>query len=234
MRIAYRIMACYERQEIVDGIVNALELQGADVKVFYDDRRKEERKGTSYTQLKCIADALDGEYSHLCLLQDDIELVDRFDDCVKELIQKKPMAFWTLFCTRLKREDMSFNSPYAMLYPANTWGQGNLIETGMLRKILLFRNERLPNYIYDDGLYLMYCTDRNIPVYTTRVALLQHLCPTKSLLGYNNKLKTSKVWAGKDRIYERMNWSSNEIKKYSFPMPKKVIEEEYRKYGPRD
>ena len=72
-KIAYRIMACYDRKEMVEAEVE--KLKGCDVKVFYDDRPKEERKGTYYTQLKCIEDVLSGDYTHLVLLQDDILLV---------------------------------------------------------------------------------------------------------------------------------------------------------------
>ena len=233
MKIAYRVMACYERQGIVDGIIKSLELQGADVKVFYDDRPKESREGTAYTQLKCIEDALNGDYTHLCLLQDDIALVDRFDDCIKKLIEFKPLAIWTFFCPRLKQEDMSYEAPYAMIQPANTWGPGNLLEIGMIRKMMDFRREKIPNYIYDDGLYLMYALEKGIPTYTTRVALLQHLCPTESLLGYNNKRKVSKVWDGAENVYERINWSNKSVKRYNFPTSCD-IEKEYAKYGPRD
>ena len=93
-----------------------------------------------------------------------------------------------------------------------------------------FREERLPNYIYDDGLYLMYCIEHGMPVYTTRVALLQHLCPSKSLLGYNNRQKVSKLWAGED-VFDRINWESREYKKYNLPTSCN-LEKEYKKYGP--
>lgn len=230
MKIAYRIMACYERQHYVEDILRKLD--GTDVKVFWDDRPKEERKGTAYTQLKCIEDALNGDYTHLCLLQDDIALVDRFDDCIKRLVEFKPMALWTLFCPYVKAEDLSFDAPYAMIQPANTWGQGNVIEAGMLRKIMEFRQEKMPNYIYDDALYLIYCNLKGIPTYTTRVAMLQHLCPTNSMLGYNNQKKVSKVWIG-ENVYERMNWENRSIKRYNTGSQKKTIEREMLKYGPK-
>lgn len=229
MKIAYRIMACYERKPFVDAELE--KLSGADCKVFYDDRPKEERKGTAYTQLACINDALSGDYTHICLLQDDILLVNRFDECVKKLIEARPLVLWTLFCPRIKAEDLSFDKPYARIFPANTWGQANIIPIEMLKKIMRFREDRLPNYIYDDGLYLMYCIENGMPVYTTRVALLQHLCPTQSTLGYNNKNKVSKIWAGED-IFDRVNWDSKDVKKYNIPTSCDMAKE-YAKYGRR-
>ena len=228
-KIAFRIMACEERRSFVEAELE--KLSGADVKVFYDDRPKEIRKGTSYTQLKCINDALNGDYTHLCLLQDDILLVNNFEDCINRLVEARPLVLWTLFCPRFKAEQMSFNEPYARLFPANTWGQGNLIPIPMLKKIMEFREEKLPNYLYDDGLYLMYCIENGMPVYTTRVALLQHLCPTQSTLGYNNKNKVTKVWAG-ENVYNRINWKSKEFKKYCIPASCQP-EKEYAKYGKR-
>lgn len=227
MRIAYRIMASPERKAFVEAELQ--KLSGCDVKVFYDDRPDPERIGTSYTQLKCVNDALAGDYTHLCILQDDLLLVNDFDKCIKELVNARPMALWTLFCPRIR--DMSFNAPYARLFPANTWGPGNVIPIGMLKKIMAFREERLPNYIYDDGLYLMYCIENGIPTYTTRVALLQHLCPEDSLLGYNSSRKVSKIWAGED-VYGRIKWQNRIPKSYNIPTSAN-IPEEYAKYGPK-
>lgn len=227
MKIAYRIMACYERKEMVDAEV--AKLDGQDVKVFYDDRPKEERKGTAYTQLACINDVIDKDYTHLVLLQDDILLVNDFHKCIERIVSARPMALWTLFCPRIKAEDLSFDAPYARIFPANTWGQANIIPINMLHKITAFREEKLPNYIYDDGLYLMYCIENGMPVYTTRVSLLQHLCPTNSTLGYNNKNKVSKIWAGED-IYDKVNWNNMQFKKYNIPTSCDK-EKEYAKYG---
>lgn len=224
-KIAYRIMACYDRKEMVEAEVE--KLKGCDVKVFYDDRPQEERKGTYYTQLKCIEDALNGDYTHLVLLQDDILLVNDFDKCIKELIEFKPYDLWTLFCPRI--HEANIEEPYGQIFPANTWGQGNVIEIGMLKEIMKFREEKIPNYIYDDGLYLMYCIENNLPVYTTRVGLLQHLCPTDSTLGYNNKNKVSKVFLGED-IYDKVNWKSRDYKKFNLPTTAD-LEKEYKKYG---
>ena len=218
-------MACYDRKEMVEAEVE--KLKGCDVKVFYDDRPQEERKGTYYTQLKCIEDALNGDYTHLVLLQDDILLVNDFDKCIKELINFKPYDLWTLFCPRI--HEANLEEPYGQIFPANTWGQGNVIEIGMLKEIMKFREEKIPNYIYDDGLYLMYCIENNLPVYTTRVGLLQHLCPTDSTLGYNNKNKVSKVFLGED-IYDKVNWKSRDYKKFNLPTTAD-LEKEYKKYG---
>lgn len=224
-KIAYRIMACEKRRAMVEEIKK--KLQGLDVKVFYDYRPQEERKGTYHTQLQCINDALQGDYTHLVLLQDDILLVNDFDKCIKELIKYKPYDLWTLFCPRI--HEVNTEVPYAQIYPANTWGQGNLIPIDMLKQIMKFREEKLPNYIYDDGLYLMYCIENKLPVYTTRVALLQHLCPVDSTLGYNNKNKVSKVWIGED-IYKEVHWEHHDYKKYNLPTTCN-LEKEYKKYG---
>lgn len=224
-KIAYRIMACYERKEMVEAELKKLE--GLDVKVFYDDRPVGERKGTSYTQLKCINDALEGDYTHLVLLQDDILLVNDFDKCIKELIEYKPFDLWTLYCPRI--HDIDTQNPYAQIYPANTWGPGNIIPIDMLKLIMEFREEKLPNYIFDDGLYLMYCIEQYLPVYTTRVALLQHLGNGQSLLGHGRKDQVSKVWIGED-IYDKVNWKSRDFKKYNLPTSCD-IEKEYQKYG---
>jgi len=225
VKVAYRIMACFDRMDMVKDELT--KLAGGDVKVFYDDRPKDQRVGTYYTQLKCINDALAGDYTHLVLIQDDVLLANRFDDCIHKLIEAKPYDLWTLFCPRLHEVD--FQNPYIEIFPANTWGQCNVIPIPMLKMIMKFREEKLPNYIYDDGLYLMYCIENKIPVYTTKVALLQHLCPTTSMLGYNNKHKVSKVWVGED-VFDKINWSSDKFKRKSIPTSCD-FEKEYKKYG---
>ena len=119
--------------------------------------------------------------------------------------------------------------PYVKIYPANTWGQGNIIEINMLKNIMAFREEKLPNYIYDDGLYLMYCIENKLPVYTTAVGLMQHLCPVNSTLGYNNKGKVSKVFIG-ENIYNKVNWSNYNYKQVNVPTSCNM-KKEYAKYG---
>lgn len=227
MNVAYRIMACEERKDFVEAEIK--KLAGCDVKVFYDDREDRSKPMTSYTQMKCINDVLNGEksYTHICLLQDDILLVDRFDECIEKLIMHRPFDLWTLFCPRIK--DVDFQQPYTQIKPPNTWGQGNLIPTTMLRKIVDFRNEFLPNYIYDDGLYLMYLGEIGKCSYTTNVALMQHLCPTESTLGYNNKNKVSKVWAGED-VYDRINWRCADEKRINTGKGCDY-EKEYKRWG---
>lgn len=219
-------MACYERREMVEEIVKKLE--GLDVKVFYDDRPKGERKGTYYTQLKCINDALEGDYTHLVLLQDDILLVNDFDKCIKELIKYKPFDLWTLYCPRIKH--VNSQHPYGQIYPANTWGPGNIIEIELLKDIMKFREDRLPQCIYDDCIYWMYCWEKRLPVYTTQVALLQHLGNGKSLLGHGRKDQVSKVWIGED-IYDVVNWNSRECKKLPYSASKSILENIYERYG---
>lgn len=229
-KIAYRIMACRQRAFIVDEMLKKLD--GLDVKVFWDDRPEGERKGTYYTQLACINDAIVniGEFSHICLLQDDLLLVNDFDKCMEKLLERKEDVLWTLYCPRIR--DVNFEHPYVQLYPANTWGQGNLFPLQMAIDMLKYRKEVIPNYIYDDGLYWMYLWDHGLPCYTTSVAVLQHLCPSSSMLGYNNGKKVSKVWAGED-IFDKVNWVDQSEKKMNFSPDKKIMEAEKQKYGKR-
>ena len=223
-------MACREREYIVKEIIKKLE--GCNVKVFWDDRPKSERKGTYYTQLNCINDAIQhmAEFTHICLLQDDILLVNDFDKCLHKLLEHHEDDFWGLYCSRLSKID--FEHPYVKLYPANTWGQANLFPITMAIELLKYRSDVIPNYIYDDGLYFMYLNSVDKPAYTLNVGLCQHLCPTSSTLGYNNKNKISKVFAGED-VYGRINWDDQSEKKYNFAESKKTVEREIQKYGKR-
>lgn len=228
-KIAYRIMACKSRDYIVKEMLKSLD--GLDVQVFYDDRPEQKRIGTSYTQMLCINDAIMHmfDYTHICLLQDDLLLVNDFDKCLHKLIEHNEHGFWGLYCSRLKKVD--YERPYVKLYPANTWGQANLFPIEMAIDIVNYRREVIPNYIYDDGLYLMYLYDHYLPAYTLNVGLCQHLCPTKSTLGYNNKNKVTKVFDGLD-VYDKINWDNHEEKAYNFA-DVAAMERDREKYGRR-
>lgn len=226
MKIAYRIMACPERVNFVAAEVK--KLSGLDVKVFYDTRPKGSRTGGAmYTYELCVQDVINKDYTHVVIIQDDVLLVNRFDECIKKLIQKRPDHIWTCFCSRLHTID--YDNPYIEINPANAWGQCNIIPIYLLRKIIKFKQELLPRYPHDDNLLAIYCIENGMPIYTTAVSLLQHLCPTNSVLGFNNKNKVSKVWAGED-IFEKVNWESDIFKVRRLPLSCN-IQKEYEKWG---
>ena len=214
-----KIMACYERKTIVDKMINDI---GGKVEVFYDDRI--ERFGTSYTQIKCLESLFEDGITHRCLLQDDLEICDDFRNHLSEIISLFPNAILTLFCSRLSKRDLESKANFVYISGYNTWGPGNVFPKWMIPKMLEWRNKNIPDHPYDDSLYWLFAKEFKIPIITTIPSLIQHLCPINSLLGYNNKLKVSKVWIGKD--LSNVNWDSNKIITRNLPCTSTLAREQ--------
>jgi len=208
-----KIMAVKPRRHMVLDMLNQMGLEEKDT-VIYDDRPG--GGGTLYTCRKCWEAQIPDGVTHRLVLQDDLLLCNDFPAIVNRMVNAQPNLIFSLFCPRVKPEDMKPETPYMIIKGVNAWGPGNLMPVKHIKPMFEFADKELgKDFPFDDGIYIWYARKNGLKIATTIPSLLQHLCPTESTLGYNNKNKVSKVWIGQD--VSDYNWDTHFVG-YTKPM----------------
>lgn len=216
-KVDIKIMAVKPRRKMVLSMCEKLGLSEEDC-VIYDDRPY--GGGTLYTCRKCWESPVPEDATHRLVLQDDVLLCDNFVEIMNEIVNTHPEFIFTLFCPRLRLEDAVSNSPYIIIKGCNTWGPGNMMPVSYIKPLFEFVDAELgKDFLFDDGIYSWWAKREGIYIASTIPSTVQHLCPTSSTLGYNNKNKVSKVWIGED--LSCVNWKSNFVG-FSKSMPIEV------------
>ena len=200
-----KIMAVKPRREMVLKMCEQLGLEEKDT-VIYDDRPQ--GGGTLYTCRKCWEAPVPDGVTHRVVLQDDLELCDDFMNIINKIVNKNPEFIFSLFCSRMRYEYALPDSPYIIIKGRNSWGQGMLMPISYVKPMFDFADRELgADFPFDDGIYSWWAIDTDKQIMTTIPSTIQHLCPVKSTLGYNNKNKVSKVWRGRD--LSDVNWDAD-------------------------
>ena len=208
-RVDVKIMAVKPRRKFVVEMCRKMGLPEEET-VVYDDRPN--GGGTLYTSRKCWESPIPDGVTHRLVLQDDVLLCDGFVDIMNRIINTHPELIFTLFCPRVRMEDVATGSPYIIIKGCNTWGPGNMMPVEYIKPLFEFVDDELgKDFPFDDGIYSWWAKKEMINIATTIPSTVQHLCPTESTLGYNNKNKISKVWVGEDLTH--VDW---EAKHFAF------------------
>ena len=186
--------------------------------VIYDDRPS--GGGPLYTCKKCWFAPVPNGITHRVVLQDDLELCNDFISIMNKIVNVHPEFIFSLYCSRMRHEYALPDSPYIIIKGRNAWGQGMMMPVSYIRPMFDFADSELgSDFPYDDGIYAWWAEKEKIEIATTIPSTIQHLCPSNSTLGYNNKKKISKVWIGRD--LSDVNWNAKSIT-FSPSMPMDV------------
>lgn len=201
-----KIMASPKRYVHVLNTCNVLGLD-IDADVFFDDRPN--GGDAFYTFKKTILLPFDDGITHRVVLQDDLLLCHDFKNTVNRLISLKQNAIFTLHCSRsvIKKDWVVKDSPSIIkINGCCVWGQANVFPIDMIEDMFKWAHKNIgANIIHDDSLVGQFAKANGIEVYTTAPGLVQHLEPNSSLLGFNDKRKTSKVF---DMNCDKYNWEN--------------------------
>lgn len=223
-KVDVKIMAVKPRRKMVLAMLEKLGLPEAET-VVYDDRPS--GGGTLYTCRKCWEAPVPEGVTHRVVLQDDLLLCNNFIEIMNRIVNTNPEFIFSLFCSRMKFEYATEGSPYVIVKGRNAWGQGMLMPVSYVKPMFEFADSELgKDFPYDDGIYAWWAQKEKLEIMTTVPSTIQHLCPTESTLGYNDKRKVSKVWIGED--LSGINWESKAIA-FSPSMPISVSLEEQKR-----
>lgn len=199
-----KIMAVKPRRDMVLRLCDRLGLTEKEC-VVYDDRPS--GGGPQYTRKKCWKEPIPDGVTHRCVLQDDVDVCDNFIEIMQEIVNVHPEFIFSLFCSRMKYEYRLPDSPYVIIKGKNAWGQGIMMPLKFVEPLYHFVDTELcPDFPRDDGIYAWWAQQEKMEIMTTIPSTIQHLCPTESTIGFNDKRKVSKVWAGRD--LSDVNWKA--------------------------
>lgn len=207
-KVKFQIIGVHERDDMIEDMLKVL---GKDKSIVYYD---ENRNKNCLARILCVLNkyAYSNEYTHICLLQDDLELCEGFVDIVEMMCETHTNAIINPYNSRLSWKDKVEDSPYVRINGCGVYGQCIIMPVKYIQDFLMWVRECCPlDYPHDDVAVGEYAKRRGIPVLATIPCILQHIAPTSSVLKYNNPNKISKVYLGRlEPMFE--NWMS---KKYS-------------------
>lgn len=210
-----RIMASPKREAMARALAQSVGYNSSII--TFDDRR--DGGDAMYTARKTWL-AIDRNKSHGIVLQDDAEVVNNFEQHAVECSKSFPNAIFSFYCARTKLKDLTLRTPYVKLIGDHcvAGGVAIMMPTYMIQHCFDWIAENLgEEYAHDDAAIGMFAQANQIDVFTTIPSLVQHLAPTKSLVGLNNYQKISKVWIGKDIEFVNFKTCEFSIMHMNFP-----------------
>jgi hypothetical protein len=203
-KVDVRIMGVPQRMGFIRDMLKQLESDQSIV--AFDDRPK---GGCGmYTARKCWLAPVPEGVTHRLVLQDDLDLCDGFKEIVEQIVGTWPKAFITLFSALVRFEHKKIQSPYVLVPGSSCYGPAIVLPVEQVSECFAWIDKHLGlEYPHDDRAISEFAIMHRIPIITTIPSTVQHLAPTASLLGYNNKRKVSKVWRGRSGCIGE-NWES--------------------------
>lgn len=181
------------REEFIIPMLDSLNMDESIV--FYDDKYDYSKKDIN--ALRCCKKAFlaPTDKTHVCVMQDDLELCDNFKEIVDECAIRFPDAVFSFYQPRLRQEDRSSETPYVRIKGSGMYGQCIMIPAYMTKLVFLWSDMNYgEDYIHSDTVIGFFCEVNNVPVMATNPCIVQHLGHSNSAMGYNNKNKVSKIY----------------------------------------
>lgn len=196
--VDYRIIAVREREPLVKELIGDA---GFDENVVMWDELHNGAVWNSYR-------VWSGKYSssHLCILNDDAEIVNGFCGIVNKCVNKFPEAIWTFFSNQFDNDCKGNGTPYIELLGKNTRGICLVIPTKYLSGICAFYDKFLREHSFkeDDRTVGMYAFFNDVPVMTTIPNLVCAKDVDSTFKGYHKTLN-SNCWMGKNINIEQFD-----------------------------
>lgn len=195
MSVDFRIMAVRQRREKY--ILPMLKSLGMDESiVLYDDEYNKKEKNINAYRCCKRAFLLPTTKTHVCVLQDDLELCDNFVEIAEKCAETFPNAVFSFYQSTLTEADKLPDSPYVKINGCGMYGQCIMIPSSIINIMFdwIDCNYGL-DYTHSDIPIGAFCLKNNVSVMATNPCILQHLAHNDSAMGYNNKNKVSKVYS---------------------------------------
>lgn len=197
MKCDVKIMAAPSRYAYV---LNTCKVLGLDIDrdVFFDDRPN--GGDAAYTSERTWGLPFESdEITHRCVIQDDVLCCRSFRTVLDQLVSLKPDAVFCLFCPSLKLKEFQDADGMPQLVKitrGGMYGPAIVMPRTAVASVYDWGREQAAGQriLHDDVLFGEYALAHGMPIYTTIPSVVQHICPDRSLLGYNDKRKVSKVF----------------------------------------
>lgn len=168
------------------------------------------KRGVWYNAKKSWEFCLSSNATHHLVIQDDIILCKDFFSTIYEIIKIFPKRIISLYANRKICEEAKQKNIRWVEISDGTWGQALLFPKEQTELFLQWEQKNvLPNFKTDDARVAMYCVKNKIMPICPMPSLVNHLLPSNSTLGYNNKNRIAR-WFEKDKAYSEFDWTKTE------------------------
>jgi hypothetical protein len=168
------------------------------------------RSGSWPTHLKAMLNFNPEKDYHL-VVEDDIELCPDFPEAVDKccgLFPNNPLSFFNMKYTEKANKDA--RSKHTHIINANgSTGQAILFPTKIMLAWVTWCNRYIPDTIpYEDNRLWAWSNITNTPIFITEPNLCNHLLPSNSSLGFNDRRRVSANFDPKT-LGLSINWEQN-------------------------
>lgn len=162
-RIAYKIIAVPDRASLVSDLLFKLKV---DAQVYMDY----EKRGCIWNALRAWGDykELSSDYTHICVLQDDIDIVNQFTECTQECANHFPDAIFGFMSNWLSLSKHKTTTPYINMLNYNISGCCIMMPIKYINGFIDMYMNWFPDlsYNFDDAFCRIYALVNNIPVFS--------------------------------------------------------------------
>ena len=173
MTVEIRIRTCPARAEMAEKLRNELGLP--ETSVFKDDR---ENGGNPFYMWKKMAENIPADATHICLLDDDVEVSSGFKTIVEQMVQAHPGCAFSLFTTDLNSSYFDeflekTTTPY--LTCSKLFGCAVILPVSVLAECFSWIDANYDSETVHDGHAAQeYLESKGIQILTTYPGVVQH------------------------------------------------------------
>ena len=208
--IIYRIPAVRSREQYAIALCDAIEEPRSSI--FWD----EDRKGSVWNKFRIWNLYKEfPEVTHICMLDDDAEVVHGFKDFVEVAVSNFPdciLSFCHCNANPVRMKEKAPHTPYMLLRNFDFRGISLCVPVQYINGYLDFVHERLPDYKRDDTSLKMYACMQNIPCILT-VPNLVRAREIPSAIHPRFMSKNSDTWQGFDVDINQFKTSEYSVRK---------------------
>lgn len=214
MRIIYRVPAVRSRQEHAERL--ARDLQEPGDSIYWD----EERRGSRWNKFRIWKDAIESGATHICMIDDDAEVVNRFKEIVGITTEHFPNAIMSYFhgnANPVRAKERLPNTPYLKLRNYDFRGIAITVPVDILPEYIRFDDKWFGKYTYreyshDDTTLKMFAILNRIDCFLT-IPFCVNALQVPSAIHPWAMTKSSDGWAGKDIDVEQFQTSEYGVTK---------------------
>lgn len=196
VKIAFRITAIPER---ISNVEKQLAVTGIKGDSVYLDN---ERKGNIWNKFRALNDVLkSGQYTHVCMNDDDLIMPQNFVDAVYCLVKRFPDCIFSFYNSKVGGE----RPQIVRLRNHHMAGSSCVIPVSILKDFFNFYSFHLGGFKWDDTAISMYALLHNIDVLLPIPKIIDVACIKSSLSMRKNQISPSNkgaVYYGKVNIQE--------------------------------
>lgn len=190
-KIAYKITAVREREDYVEKLL--FKMPGTEV--FWDEEKigciwNTQRAWKSYRNLP-------PDVTHLCVMSDDTDIVNGFEDLVQICVDNFPDVIWTFYSNQLSMKNRPRTTPYIVLDAYNVRGIAFLMPVNWVQGYIDTYERLLKPYNYkrDDVAARIYALLNRRTVMTTIPNLVRSEEIASTIRGHKPS-RNSDCWQG--------------------------------------